>query len=175
MPDPLWQDVTAELRREAAPDPLATQRIMAAVRRDRPWPRRLREWLTRPWRITVTPAGVLALLVVGIGAAVLAARLPRSPARAPAAGQPVQFVLVAPAASRVSLVGDFNDWDPGAAPMRQSRSPGVWSVVVPLEPGRHLYAFLVDGRRWEPDPSAPRDPEDDFGPGNSVILVGEQT
>jgi hypothetical protein len=47
-------------------------------------------------------------------------------------------------------------------------------VDVPLAPGRHLYAFVVDGTRWTPDPNAPLAPGDDFGAPNSVIMVGEK-
>jgi 1,4-alpha-glucan branching enzyme len=95
----------------------------------------------------------------------------------PVAMQPrvVQFVLVAPAASHVALVGDFNDWDAAATPLQQASSAeGVWSVTLPLTPGRHLYAFVVDDSKWVPDPSAARAPEDDFGAPNSVIMVGDQ-
>src|SRR5262249_8877306 len=56
--------------------------------------------------------------------------------------QPVQFVLRAPGAGRVALVGDFNGWDTSRSPMREER-PGVWSVTLPLKAGRHVYAFVV--------------------------------
>lgn len=82
----------------------------------------------------------------------------------------VKFVFVAPTASRVSLVGDFNAWDPERTPM--ARTGGTWTVTLPLEPGRHLYSFVVDGTQWLPDPSAPLAPEDGFGHSNSVVLVG---
>lgn len=84
--------------------------------------------------------------------------------------RPVQFMLVAPAASRVALVGEFNDWDPAATPM--SAAPGgVWHVALPLANGRHLYAFVVDGTVWVTDPLAPLAPERWFGTRNSVVLV----
>ena len=85
--------------------------------------------------------------------------------------QPVQFMLVAPTANRVALVGEFNDWDPGATPM--ARAPGgAWHVALPLAQGRHVYAFVVDGRAWVTDPQAPLAPERWFGSRNSVMLVG---
>jgi hypothetical protein len=82
----------------------------------------------------------------------------------------VKFVLVAPQAAQVSVVGDFNGWSPTATPM--SRQGGTWTVAVPLEPGRHIYAFVVNGEQWMPDPAAPLSPEDGFGVSNSVVLVG---
>lgn len=82
----------------------------------------------------------------------------------------VRFVLVAPYASRVSLVGDFNKWNPAAMPMRRSADGRAWLLDVPLPPGRHVYSFVVDGD-LAPDPAAPRAGDDDFGVPSSVVLV----
>ena len=81
-----------------------------------------------------------------------------------------QFVLVAPQASSVALVGDFNDWDPARSPMRTAQ--GVWATTVPLAPGRYRYAFLVNGAEWRADPGAPAAHDDEFGTPSSVITVG---
>jgi hypothetical protein len=83
---------------------------------------------------------------------------------------PVQFMLIAPAATRVALVGEFNDWDPQATPMSRATG-GAWHVAVPLANGRHVYAFVVDGSAWVSDPQAPIAPERWFGASNSVLLV----
>src|SRR5438552_8949304 len=72
-----------------------------------------------------------------------------------------QFVLVAPQAASVALVGDFNDWDPARSPMRAAHS-GLWATIVPLAPGRYHYAFLVNGVEWRRDPAAPLALDDDF-------------
>jgi hypothetical protein len=99
------------------------------------------------------------------------------PAAAPRARDTVfvtRFVLVAPDAKRVALVGDFNDWDRGATPLvpvAAGGQGGVWTVDLPLHAGRYTYAFVVDGHRWEADPSAPRAVGDDFGRPNSVVTV----
>ena len=96
-----------------------------------------------------------------------------APARSPVpAAVPTQFVLDAPAASRVSLVGNFNGWDAGATPLVRDPSSGIWTATVPLPPGRHVYAFLVDGRAWTLDPRAPAARDPDFGTPSSVVLVG---
>ena len=81
-----------------------------------------------------------------------------------------QFVLVAPHANSVSLVGDFNDWDPKRSPMRTAN--GIWATVVQLAPGRYRYAFLVNGVEWRADPGAPAVPDDEFGTPSSVVTVG---
>jgi 1,4-alpha-glucan branching enzyme len=96
-------------------------------------------------------------------------------AAAPAAQEAravTQFVLVAPDADSVVLVGDFNDW--GLSSTRLVRQPGdgVWWVTVVLPPGRYRYAFIVDGTIWRSDPGSPA-AEDEFGRPNSVITVGE--
>ena len=84
--------------------------------------------------------------------------------------QQVQFMFVAPAATRVALVGEFNDWDPSATPMSRMGG-GAWHVALPLTRGRHVYAFVVDGSSWVADPQAPLAPERWFGAQNSVVLV----
>jgi hypothetical protein len=62
----------------------------------------------------------------------------------------VQFVLRAPAASRVTLVGDFNAWSRTATPLARDNSADAWSATVALRRGRYHYAFVVDDTRWVP-------------------------
>ena len=83
-----------------------------------------------------------------------------------------QFVLDAPAAARVSVVGAFNSWDAAATPLQRDAISGLWTVTLPLAPGRHVYAFMVNDTALTLDPRAPvtRDPE--LGTTGSVILVG---
>jgi 1,4-alpha-glucan branching enzyme len=88
--------------------------------------------------------------------------------------QAVRFVFVAPQASRVSLVGDFNDWDTGANPMRRNAANDEWIVTVPLASGWHAYAFVVDETRWVNDPRAPLAPPDGLDGPRSVVVVGER-
>jgi hypothetical protein len=90
-------------------------------------------------------------------------------------GSVVRFVIEAPGASTVALVGDFNAWNVGATPLEATEREGIWTVTVPLPAGRHEYAFVVDGVRWMPDPNAPRAGTADFGPANSVVTVTGQT
>jgi hypothetical protein len=46
-------------------------------------------------------------------------------------------------------------------------------VRIALERGLHAYAFVIDGRDWAPDPSAPLAPVATFGRRNSLVVVGE--
>lgn len=88
-------------------------------------------------------------------------------------GDAVRFDLMLPnAAQEVALVGDFNGWDEHATPMIRRRDDGAWSAKVPLSPGRHVYAFVIDGRRWLVDPLAPQVPDGGYGPANAVIVDG---
>jgi 1,4-alpha-glucan branching enzyme len=58
--------------------------------------------------------------------------------------RPVNFVCTATQARSVSLVGDFNQWDPLAHPMKLMPDHS-WLLMVELKHGHHRYAFLVDG------------------------------
>jgi len=93
-------------------------------------------------------------------------------ARARQGGQvpAVHFALLAPAASRVSLVGDFDGWNPGAVPMHRAADGATWVVDLPLRPGLHTFAYAVDGG-IKIDPAAPRAAGDDFGTPSSVVVV----
>jgi 1,4-alpha-glucan branching enzyme len=56
-----------------------------------------------------------------------------------------KFYCHAPQARYVSVVGDFNGWDPNADPM--SRQPdGRWMASLEVSHGYHQYLFLVDGK-----------------------------
>jgi 1,4-alpha-glucan branching enzyme len=59
--------------------------------------------------------------------------------------KPVNFICVAPAARRVCLTGDFNEWDPEANPM-QRQPDGAWLLQMPMHHGHHQYRFMVDGK-----------------------------
>lgn len=159
-------------------------RVMAAARKRESTG--VLEWIVRPRVLRLSPLAGLAA-AAGIAIAVLTvdrvgadraaprvvATLPSAPAAAVDTIKLVQFMLVAPDARTVSVVGDFNDWDPTATPLREAAGAGVWTITVPLAAGRHQYVFMVDGNRWTPDPAAPTAVEDDFGTPNSVITVGE--
>ena len=101
----------------------------------------------------------------------LASATPGALGATPAA-VPTQFVLDAPRATRVALVGNFNGWDEAATPLIRDPSSGIWTTTVSLAPGRHVYAFVVDGRSLTLDPRAPTAQDPEFGTPSSVVLVG---
>jgi hypothetical protein len=98
---------------------------------------------------------------------------PPAVAAAPRDGA-TRFVFVAPNAQQVSLVGDFNLWNPTNSPMRRIAGTDAWAIDIDLPTGRHVYAFVVDGDVTA-DPAAPRTAGDDFGRPNSVVLVSPHT
>jgi chromosome partitioning protein len=80
----------------------------------------------------------------------------------------VVFAIEAPHATRVQLVGDFNGWSLDGSDM--SRSAGVWTSVVKLEPGRYRYRYVVDGS-WQSDPANPVAEPSPYGGQNSVVVL----
>ena len=56
------------------------------------------------------------------------------------------FVYRGTPGTRVSLVGDFNGWDPFAELMNE-QTPGEFTATVEVRPGRHYYAFFAGGRK----------------------------
>lgn len=89
-----------------------------------------------------------------------------------AAPIPTQFVFNSTRAHRISVVGDFNSWNPSNAPMVRSPDGELWSVTIPIAPGRHMYAFMVDDSLFTLDPSAPNARDPDLGTKGSIVIVG---
>ena len=186
------REIARELRASVPVRASFDARVMEAVRALPPH-RRFTLWsrLTTPRRRTVmvTPLS-WGLIAAGIGlfallgaahayvdvnraAKPIVAALVTSKKTVPA--QRVQFVLVAPDAKKVAVVGDFNGWDAGHAQYQaQHRGGGVWSVMAPVPVGHHRYSFIVDDSVWVVDPYAPRVVDNDFGVANSALVVENQ-
>jgi hypothetical protein len=164
--------------------------VMSAIRsmprhRHRAWTKAL-----RPRTITFSPllsgiaAAMLLAVTLSVGHAIGTLRAARTANGRPDVvtdkgnarmrpRRPVQFVLVAPTARKVQVVGDFNDWDSSHAEFSaEHRGGGVWSVTAAVPEGHHRYSFVVDDSLWVADPTAPRVLDDDFGMPNSALVVG---
>jgi 1,4-alpha-glucan branching enzyme len=83
--------------------------------------------------------------------------------------RPIEFRLFAPQAKRVSLAGNFNDWNTRQLSARKDPS-GNWSVKINLKPGRYEYKFFVDGS-WLSDPACSNSAMNSFGTENSVVEI----
>ena len=70
----------------------------------------------------------------------------------------VYFAVWAPNAVKVSVIGDFNQWEIEANPMKKTGPIGVWEVFVPKVKVGDLYKFYIkaqDGRGlYKADPYA---------------------
>ena len=58
----------------------------------------------------------------------------------------VSFAVWAPNAERVSIVGEFNQWDGRRLPMRARGSSGLWELFVPHLPQGTLYKYEIKTR-----------------------------
>ena len=164
IPD-LAPSVLARIRREAQ-----DQKRIVVVAADDSRKRNLLQWLwkSQPIAFGWRPAyGLAAAVLVAV---LLAGQVLRS--SGVSSPQPPQvftrFVLSIPNANTVALAGDFTGWKPTYTMTRSGAE--LWTVVVPLEPGVHTYAFIIDGQRWIADPNAPA-VDDGFGGTNSRVAV----
>lgn len=57
----------------------------------------------------------------------------------------VAFAVWAPNAQRVSVVGDFNNWDGRRNPMRKRHEAGIWELFIPGSHRGSLYKFEILG------------------------------
>jgi hypothetical protein len=150
-------------------------------------------WWERLWAAVTTPrtlewnlAGAAAAACVAVIALVgLLKLVPDRIVEVPSVVSPVQtasfapasapqvfvrLVLVQPDARSVSVAGDFNGWNPAQTKLERADG-GIWTVTIPLKPGRYEYMFVVNGKQWIADPLAAEDAGDGFGAHNAVLDV----
>lgn len=188
--DPSVQQIITEARRPVVMDAAARDRLMEAIRAEEVPQRssRIVGWLLEPRRVSMRPIATLAAAAGLVGIGVIGGSAMNRDGRSTATDQSraeaavtqlpdsvtprvtMKFVLVAPQASRVTVVGDFNGWDRSATPAER-QPDGTWTTWVPLTPGRHEYSFVIDGTHFVPDPTRPAAPSDDYGNKNSVVVV----
>lgn len=83
----------------------------------------------------------------------------------------VTFELTADSAQEVSVVGDFNDWQPIAM---KSAKKGPFRAKVRLpKNGRYQFRYLVDGNSWLNDEAADAYEPNEHGSENSVVSTAE--
>lgn len=87
----------------------------------------------------------------------------------------VTFTLpkdMAGSADSVSLVGDFNDWNPESTPMKR-RKDGAFDATLSLDKNReYQFRYLLDHTAWENDDSADKYVRSPYGDAdNSVVSV----
>ena len=113
----------------------------------------------------------VAAIVAGVAcAACTSALAPSAPVVTPAG---VRFVMAYPQARSVALAGSFNQWSTVSHPLVPATTPGVWTTVVPLPPGEHLFMFVVNGEEWLSPAVAEDYADDGFGSKNGIVVVRE--
>jgi hypothetical protein len=172
QPETLAPDFDARLMASVHAETKAIYPMFAQKEPDRPWLRRPRAFEASPLAMLAMAAGFAGLVALGTltGASYLSPS-PQAALAAPDTVHVVRFVIAAPDARAVALVGDFNGWSAESTPLVPTGRGGVWSVSLPLEKGQHEYAFIVDGKRWVADPAAPTI-AGEFDTPSSVVAVG---
>ena len=182
MPD--WGRTTLELMVQELQHPVRLdesfdRRVMVRVRRVHAERRHrgIIGWLGAAASISRRPAwaAALAACVVAVVSIGIVRGVSHTPGAQPGQAIPIQFVLVAPDAHSVAVVGDFNNWGLNDTALVATNHQGVWSVTAPVPAGVHRYAFVVNGKEWVADPSAPRSASDDFGLPSSALVVEDST
>lgn len=163
-----------ELHGRVQPPPRFTAAVMDRLSR-RPAPLRalLREFLFGSRVLRWNMASALGLIAASAVAIVMMMQMSRPgtdrTADGPAGTATVRLTFVAPAAQQVAVAGDFNKWRTTTHAMR--REHGMWTIELPLPPGRYVYMFVVDGSMWITDPHADGYSDDGFGNRNAVMQV----
>ncbi|MGH7089338.1 MAG: 1,4-alpha-glucan branching enzyme, partial [Stellaceae bacterium] len=86
----------------------------------------------------------------------------------------VAFAVWAPNAKRVSVIGEFNDWDGRRCPMRLRHGVGIWEIFVPGLGDGHLYKYELLGPGGEllPYKADPYAAAAERPPGTASRVVG---
>jgi 1,4-alpha-glucan branching enzyme len=68
------------------------------------------------------------------------------------------------------VVGEFNNWDQTANPMRKTK--GAWKTTLKLDTGHeYQFRYLVDGRSWFNDDAADKYVPNNIDGDNSVLVT----
>ena len=80
--------------------------------------------------------------------------------------------MAAPGAKSVSIVGDFNDWNTHANPMKRQEN-GDFEISLKFEPRKeYQFRYFIDESKWENDWNADKYVKSPLGESdNSVVVV----
>ncbi|MBN2440473.1 MAG: hypothetical protein JXJ04_03990 [Spirochaetales bacterium] len=84
----------------------------------------------------------------------------------------IHLMIDVPDATCVSVVGDWNNWDPDVDVLTDPDGDGRWEIKLHLNKNNeYRYQFLVNKEEWLPDPQSPLQIEDGFGGVNSILEI----
>ena len=81
-----------------------------------------------------------------------------------------EFVLNAPDAGSVYVLGDFNGWEKSEANRLTKLENGEWSAHFTMDKGHYRYKFLVDNK-WIRDPKNVKAETNVFGSTDSILDI----
>lgn len=70
----------------------------------------------------------------------------------------------------LSVVGDFNGWDPGRNSMKL-RKDGMWACTVRLMPGTYRFRYVSRHGVWHNDPAADGYEPSGMGEDNGLLIL----
>ena len=77
----------------------------------------------------------------------------------------------APKARKVTIVGDFNNWDKEATLLKKLEN-GDFAITLELDPGKeYRFRYLIDGKMWENDWRADKYARSPYGVDDSVVCA----
>jgi hypothetical protein len=85
----------------------------------------------------------------------------------------IKFRYYYPDAQKVSVVGDFNNWD-GYANVMAKNEEGFWEDEILIGPGRYRYRFLIEDLVKVNDPYANIYVQNENGELDSLIIIDEE-
>src|SRR5205809_1037247 len=99
---------------------------------------------------------MLAVIALAACSDPTAMQPPELPGGPPRRACTTEFRLTpAQPAAQVAIAGEWNRFDPAAAPMDGPDPGGAWHARVAIDAGAWAYKFVVDGATWVLDPSNP--------------------
>jgi len=122
-------------------------------------------------RLAVAACGLFALaFLAGAGAIYFSsnAPVPLASSGLPRAAEH-RFVLFQQESTQVEITGSFTNWQ--KIPLTAVGSGEYWEIILDVPSGEHRYAFIVNGTKLLPDPTALLQEPDDFGTINSILKV----
>jgi 1,4-alpha-glucan branching enzyme len=119
--------------------------------------KKLAEYGSISEKLTESPIGIKKEYLKGLNVCRVTFRLPKA---------------AAPNAKSVYVVGDFNNWNIHATPMRMLEN-GDYTVRLDLDAGKeYQFRYLIDELRWENDWNADKYVKSPYGDhDNSVVLT----